>query len=301
MLIYHFIYYFIHLQMSLASVPPSNIALWPSSNVSFSAGLPNNYSLGAWPPRVPWASSRGDLTLVVWAYGRDATPAMSNSIRDGLTEVRQSINDWGFNTKRSGWLFYRTNIEIRIYTEDNTLVELPSTGAGVAIKMIEDFFFIYKDGPRELDVEVIIPTRPSLLLQLRWTDTRDNWPEILPWELTRSGDFVAEVEFYGKDLNQSSSGEVEEDMDTLVGTIVKGSQIPNFMSRKSYSHGLVTLTLEGPPNSGDDPKSLSRFDFYLVIVGLLSYRDHNPRELGVYLKRNGEVIAQVFLLYTSLD
>lgn len=173
----------------------------------------NNHSLGAWPPHLPWSTSIGqDSTLVFTEYGRYAPPKIFAHVRTTLADMRRHIEVWGesdFGSENQcilGSPFL--DVDIRCHSSDG---KISASAVGEALKAIEGFFFTFNDKPREFSAEIRVPLRSTMSIALKWNYVMDRWPRTLPFNMPlRLNRFFTrlEVYVYGKDLELSSRQEV---------------------------------------------------------------------------------------------
>ncbi|KAL6716924.1 hypothetical protein ACLMJK_004836 [Lecanora helva] len=183
---------------------------------------------------------------------------------------------------------------------------IPWEITGKAVKAIEGYYYIYKDGPRELFTEIRQPSRSPVSFNLTFADVPSAWPDTLPWaeQIASMPPFWMEVYLYGKELIPSRLPEVQRALDQLGEQVMKEGEnegsYRNPASQMSYSDSFVAFHFK----DFESKNALSRVNIFHLIVAVASQYNlpnHNPKELGIRVEPLRGKIAKVFFLFTSLD
>ena len=312
MLLLHLLCYFVHLSLSLAARLPSNAALWVSSNGSRTATGLSNHNLGAWPTHLPWSTEIGpDLDLVVTRYGQFAPRDRWNTIRGSLAQLQRHVGrQLYFDDPFDGRAIYTsdyTRLEILTLTPlDATLY---GRAAGKALQAISEFFFLYNDTPRELiSAQIRVLYRPIMYMSLTWTDEMVGWPTepfVMPMEPRSHLNIDFEVYVVARDVEESLRAQVLRAISRIREELwreIQGRRDPP-INQASYSYGFVTIQIEG--TTPQDPTGGVLIYELMTICSTLHDWFQTPnralREFGAHLRRNGQHIANIFLLFTALD
>ena len=192
-----------------------------------------------------------------------------------------------------------------MYFDFNNIRERSTSVIQEAIEAIDGYFFVFKDNPREVYTEIRLseqPGAPTFKIAVRWNPDLDDWPLNLPWQISNQ-DVHVEVFLYGRDLELSLKDKVTDSISNIFFQIGDEGPSGGFLDKESYSHGLVTVSLDKIV-SKDDNLLVTRKKFYLFVMemgGLLFRGSLGPRELGCHLRTTRNYTRKVFLLFTPLD
>ena len=286
---------------SLASVllPNFTTTTRPSNNIHRGAA-PDNITLGAWPPHLPWTMPLGgDLSMDVFRYGEYAPSTQWNSIRASLDLLKNRIRDFpswtGYlETYSSGF------VSVSFWSYHHLDRTLSATDAATLITTTKNLFFAYNDHPRAFSAEITLRQRPSMFYNLQWRPKAAAWPERLPFIPHRTQKPDIYIYLYGRDAEPSMVNQVRDSLRWIINAVDAEGPRSEFINRNSYSHNSVKLILQGP-GSGSR-MHVKRQDLIVVVDAIYElYVDNGPREFAAQLLGARSILGKIFLLFTDLD
>lgn len=305
---------FVRFSFYIASALTFNSVTGQVSNDSL-AIVASNHTLRPWPTRVPWTmtiSKESGLSMEVYRYGSYADRDSRNPFSDGLDAIRSRIQSSpGWSASR-GQRYYHAPLSVQF--EALHPLREPGLSASDAAKVLEttkDLFFIYRDNPREFDAVIKLHGQPVMELILDWTLSAMDFPMDLPWERPvhtsdkggSSSVWRMQVYMYGRFLASALKGAINFSLKICQTDIIseEGSLKKN-ISHNWYKHGFVNVSFESV-SSDTTEIPISRKEASLIIgtVQWWYFQYSTPREIGIRIKRRGQVVAKMFVLFINLD